>query len=145
MKHLKQEKPRKDIYLLAYPLILLCIIQFGFGLCLIAFAIALQNDRWHVVQIAQWTFALLAITMPFFGILGAWKCWISALFCFCIYCGAQFIWNVLYIIGFAIAAVYWKMIPEIVIAGIEIGLAVIMFINAAVLAVLLLNYRRMQE
>ena len=130
---------------MAYPLIFFCLLQIAFGLVLIAFAIGLPNDYRTIFHIAQWTFAMLAITMPWFGILGAWKCWISALFCFCVYCGAQFIWNVLYIIGLAVRAKYYKLIPEVIIAGIEIALAVIMFLNASIMSLLLLNYRRMQE
>ena len=48
---------------------------------------------------------------------------------FCVYCGAQFIWNVLYIIGLAVRAKYYKLIPEVIIAGIEIALAVRFFFS----------------
>ena len=37
---------------------------------------------------------------------------------------AQFVWNILYIIGLAIVAPLYKLIPEIILAAIELFLAV---------------------
>ena len=140
-----QSRPRGDIAILAYILILVCLVQFAAGVVLIFFAIFLPNNERVIFHILQWTFACLAVTFPWFGMLGAWKTLLSSLTCFGIYCVAQFVWNILYIIGLAIVAPLYKLIPEIILAGIELFLAVVLFILTAVMSALIMNYYRMQE
>ena len=142
---LKQSKPKGDIVALAYLLIIACLVQVAVGIVLIFFAGLLPNDYRIVFHIAQWSFALLAVLFPWIGILGAWKTMLSALLAFDFYCFAQLIWNILYIIGLAIRAPVHKKVPEIIFAGIEIVLAIIMIFLSSSMSLLLANYYRMQE
>mmetsp|Transcript_11648 Transcript_11648/g.47070 ORF Transcript_11648/g.47070 Transcript_11648/m.47070 type:complete len:150 (-) Transcript_11648:1341-1790(-) len=142
---IQQTKPRKDIVFLAYALIVLCVINIIVGVALIFIAIFLPNDRYIVPHILQWTFALLAFCFPWFGIVGAWKCLLSALICFDIYLVFQFVWNILQIIGTAMTGSVAKLAVQIIFAAIEVILAVIMFIITTAMCVMLTNYYRMQE
>merc|ERR1711879_266680 len=133
------------IVALAYLLIIGCVIQFGVGIILIFFAIFLPNDGATVFRILQWTFALLAVCFPWIGMLSAWKTILSGLICFDLYLLAQLIWNILHIIGLAILAPLANKIAQIIVAGIEIVIALILMAVTSAMSALLLNYYRMQE
>ena len=132
---------RKDIGLLGIVLIVICVIQLIIGFVLIAYAIALPNDKQTIYYILQWTFAFLAVCFPWFGIFGAYKSNASALICFALYCIAQIAWNIVYIIGLGIVGPATNhLVPEIIFAGIEIGLGVILFAISALLSLLILHF-----
>jgi len=133
------------LFFLAYALIIGCLVQFAVGIILIFFAIFLPNDANAVFRILQWTFALLAVTFPWIGILSAWKTILSGLICFDLYCVAQLVWNILHIIGLAIAAPLANKIAQTIVAAIEIVLALVLIFITTSMSGLLLNYYRMQE
>eukprot|EP00276_Gloeochaete_wittrockiana_P016308 CAMPEP_0184350670 /NCGR_PEP_ID=MMETSP1089-20130417/40097_1 /TAXON_ID=38269 ORGANISM="Gloeochaete wittrockiana, Strain SAG46.84" /NCGR_SAMPLE_ID=MMETSP1089 /ASSEMBLY_ACC=CAM_ASM_000445 /LENGTH=148 /DNA_ID=CAMNT_0026683571 /DNA_START=37 /DNA_END=483 /DNA_ORIENTATION=+ len=141
-KWYEQEKPRRDIVLLAYALIVVCVLIILWGGALIAIVATVPNKARGIYHVLQWIFAFANIVFPIYGILGAWKSWMAMLFVFGIYCVLQIAWNVIYIIGLAIIEPALNIALSTPFAAVNIILHLVALGLTVVAWVMLFNYNR---
>eukprot|EP01094_Clydonella_sp_ATCC50884_P013049 TRINITY_DN2331_c0_g1_i1.p1 TRINITY_DN2331_c0_g1~~TRINITY_DN2331_c0_g1_i1.p1 ORF type:complete len:147 (+),score=51.59 TRINITY_DN2331_c0_g1_i1:77-517(+) len=93
-----QEKPRKDIVMVATAIEIVCVIQIIVCFGMMWATIFAGNNNVTTLYVFQWIMTFLPMIMPIIGIIGALRCLLSIIIVYVLWLILWVMWNVIYVV-----------------------------------------------